>query len=239
MVTAELSTQDTVGQLVAQKPSRSRLFEKLGIDYCCGGKKTLADACAAKGLDPKTILAVLEVQDQTAEGALVDAAAMSLSALCDHIEATHHAYLRTELPRLAFLIKKVAGVHGGEDSRLVKLNDVFTALAEEMRSHMGKEEQVLFPMIRQMEGSSGRQSFHCGSVNNPIAVMEHEHDSAGAALAKMRELTDDYTPPAHACNTYRAMLDALAQLEADMHQHVHKENNILFPKASQLEASRR
>jgi regulator of cell morphogenesis and NO signaling len=239
MTATALSTQDTVGQLVAQKPSRSRFFEKLGIDYCCGGKRSLADACAAKGLDANTILAVLEVADQQSEGGLVDAASMSLTALCDHIEATHHAYLRTELPRLAFLIKKVAGVHGGEDSRLVQLDDVFTAFVEELRSHMMKEEQVLFPIIRKIELYSGPQSFHCGSVNNPIAVMEHEHDNAGAALAKMRALTDDFTPPAHACNTYRAMLDALAQLEADMHQHVHKENNILFPKASELEASRR
>lgn len=237
MSAATITTQHTVGQLVSEKPSRSRVFEKLGIDYCCGGKKTLAEACAGKGLDAATIAAVLDSDAIEPGGAgLVDAASMSMTALCDHIEATHHAYLRVELPRLAFLTTKVASRHGERDARLQEVAEVFAALHAEMDSHMMKEEQILFPLIRALDAATdGAPPSHCGSINNPIRVMEHEHDSAGGAVARMRILTDGFTPPMDACNTYRAMLDSLAQLERDLHQHVHKENNVLFPRAAARE----
>lgn len=236
MSVATISTQDTVGKLVTEKPSRSRFFEKIGIDYCCGGKKTLAEACSAKGLDANTILAVLDSADSDAPTSvpLVDAAGMSMTQLCDHIEATHHTYLRAELPRLAFLTTKVASRHGERDARLNEVAQVFAALHAEMESHMMKEEQILFPLIRALDSNDTAPS-HCGSINNPIRVMEHEHDSAGGAVARMRILTDGFTPPMEACNTYRALLDALAHLEQDLHQHVHKENNILFPRAAARE----
>jgi len=225
----------TVGELVVERPSRARLFERLGIDYCCGGKVTLAHTCAKQGLDLEQVTQELQKEQQTAAPAGVDWATAPLSQLADHIEQTHHAYLKAELPRLNMLTEKVARVHGGRHQELVNLRHIFVGLKAEMEMHMMKEERILFPMCRDMEQSSGPVSFHCGSVSNPIAVMVREHEDAGDALAQMRQLTAGYTPPADACNTYRVMLAALAELEQDMHTHVHKENNILFPRAAAME----
>ena len=236
--TSLFKTADTVGSIVAQRPALSRVYEQAGIDYCCGGKIPLEQACRKKGINPQQFLATLESAGAAVGDASVDAAAMSLTALADHIEATHHSYLKSELPRLDAMTQKVAAVHGGEDARLHQVRETFLALAAEMTSHMMKEEQILFPMVRQLESSSTATVFHCGSLANPIGVMELEHDQAGAALAKLRQLTDGFNPPDWACNTYRAMLDALAHLEGDLHQHVHKENNILFPNAIALESKR-
>jgi regulator of cell morphogenesis and NO signaling len=161
---------------------------------------------------------------------------MTLTELADHIEATHHAYLKEELPRLDSMTEKVARVHGEHEPRLAQTRQAFLALKAELEPHMMKEERILFPIIRQLEQADGPLQFHCGSVANPIRQMEHEHDQAGNALAILSESTDRYTPPDWACNTYRAMLDSLARLESDMHQHVHKENNVLFPKAIRMEA---
>lgn len=229
---------DTVGSIVAQRPALSRVFEQVGIDYCCGGKIPLDEACRKKGIDPTQLLATLAQAAAMPSETGVNAAAMTLTSLVEHIEATHHGYLKTELPRLEAMTKKVAAVHGEHDARLAQVRDTYAGLAAEMGSHMMKEEQILFPMIRQLEASATLPAFHCGSVGNPIRVMEMEHDQAGAALATMRTLTDGFTPPDWACNTYRAMLDALAHLEDDLHQHVHKENNILFPRAIALESSK-
>ncbi|MDD8050458.1 MAG: iron-sulfur cluster repair di-iron protein [Verrucomicrobiota bacterium] len=226
------TAEATVGQLVAEKPSRSRVFEKLGIDYCCGGKIPLSEACAKKNLDPGTVLAMLEateggaasVQDQ-------DPAGMTLTQLCTHIVEVHHDYLREELPRIEHLAQKVAKTHGGKWTWTVELAEVFGELQEELTQHMMKEERVLFPSICDLEaGRTPRTA--CGNhLHGPISVMEDEHDSAGRALARMSELSNHYQAPEGACNTFRALLDALAFLEKDLHQHIHKENNILFPKA--------
>ncbi|HEX6962074.1 MAG TPA: iron-sulfur cluster repair di-iron protein [Lacipirellula sp.] len=230
---------DTVGHVVARRPSLSRIFEKAGVDYCCGGKRTLAEACRQKGLDADALLAELEqAAAQPEDGALADAAAMTLTQLADHIEHTHHGYLRREFPRLDFLTHKVSSVHGHADPRLRRIHEVFLEFKAELVAHMMKEEQVLFPIIRQLDASDGLPNFHCGSIANPIRQMEREHHSAGDALEQFRALTDEFTPPEWACNTYRAMIDALAELERDMHQHVHKEDNVLFPRALALEADR-
>jgi len=231
-----LDPQTTVGQLVREHPARSRVFEQHKIDYCCGGKVPLAEACEKRGVDAEQILAELRQTDEAANP-LVDADAMGLTELADHIEQTHHAYLREELPRLDFMTRKVAAVHGDGEPRLHEIREVFVAFKEELTSHMMKEEQVLFPMIRRIERADGPVEFHCGSLANPIRMMEHEHDQAGDALAKFRDLTDDFTPPDWACNTFRAMYAAFADLEPNMHQHVHKENNVLFPKALDREAT--
>jgi regulator of cell morphogenesis and NO signaling len=163
----------------------------------------------------------------------VDAAAMSLTQLADHIEQTHHQYLKRELPRLSPLVEKIAAKHGPTNENLVQLSQVFAAFREELESHMVKEERILFPLIRQIDANAtSAGGFHCGSIDNPIRVMELEHQHAGDAMEQMRELTDGYTAPADACNTYRAVMQSLAEIETDMHQHVHKENNVLFPRAS-------
>lgn len=231
-----LNAEQTVGDLVRQKPTRARVFESLKIDYCCGGKISLNRACEKRGIAVDDVLQQIEQADKSAEETpLVDADAMSLTELADHIEQTHHAYLREELPRLDFMTEKVSRVHGDKDARLYKMREAFVALKAELEPHMMKEERILFPIVRQLEASADRPGFHCGSVANPIQQMEHEHDQAGKSLEILSETTDGYTPPEWACNTYRAMLDSLARLEADMHQHVHKENNVLFVKALAME----
>ncbi|WP_442505399.1 iron-sulfur cluster repair di-iron protein [Novipirellula sp. SH528] len=231
-----IDTQATVGELVREVPSRARVFESMKIDYCCGGKIPLADACAKKKIDPSSVVEQLQLCDaKLTDDRTVDADAMSLTDLANHIESTHHAYLKEELPRLDFMTNKVARVHGDKEPRLLQTREAFVALKAELEPHMMKEENILFPMVRQLEASSERQELHCVSIANPIHQMEHEHDLAGDALAILNESTDGYTPPEWACNTYRAMLDSLSQLERDMHQHIHKENNVLFPKAIGLE----
>ena len=228
----------TVGALVTERPARARIFESFSIDYCCGGKKPLAQAIAEKRLDEKTVLRVLDAFDDQASPAEQDLSKLTLTELSDHIEQTHHAYLKRELPRLEFLVNKVANRHGEQRPALVEVASIFAAFKAELESHMQKEEVILFPICRKLEQSTGPQEFHCGSVKNPIAVMMHEHDDAGDALKRMRELTNDYAVPADACNTYRALFDSLKELEFDMHRHVHKENSILFPRAVELEAQR-
>jgi regulator of cell morphogenesis and NO signaling len=158
-------------------------------------------------------------------------------ALPAHIEQTHHAYLKQELPRLDTLTAKVARVHGPENPNLVRLREIFVEFKAELDSHMAKEEQILFPLCRRLESARSAVASHCGSIQNPIRVMIMEHDHAGNAMEQFRELTDNYTAPEEACNTYIAMFDSLRQLEQDMHQHVHKENNILFPRAIEAEAA--
>ncbi len=230
-----LTPQHTVGEIVAGQPLLSRVFERLGIDYCCGGKRTLAAACAAKGLDAATVAVMLDAA-ATLAGArpAIDPAAMSLTALADHIEETHHAYLKEELPSLVEKADRVAAKHAWRDPRVTEVAATTRALAEEMFMHMVKEEQILFPLVRQFE-SAGSAASHCGSISNPIRVMESEHEDAGGAVARLRELTDGFTPDAEACNTHRALLAGLAHLETDLHEHVHKENNVLFPRAMALE----
>ncbi len=225
--TESFKISDTVGSLVTRRPSLSRVFEQAGIDYCCGGKKTVEEACRITGIDPNTLLATLEkfvVSSQ--EPPLVDAASLSLTALADHIEQTHHAFLHAELPRLDFMTQKVLAAHGEGDARLAKVRETFVKLAKEMSRHMRMEEETVFPLVRRLETNTAKES-----VASMIQQLESEHDEAGAALAELRTLTDGYTPPSWACNTYRAMLDLMARVESDLHQHVHKENNILFPRA--------
>jgi regulator of cell morphogenesis and NO signaling len=207
----------------------------LGIDYCCGGKKTIAEICEKKKLDPEMLFEVLEAEAEAAPDSDISPSDMSLSDLTDHIVSTHHAYLRAELPRLGKMAQRVAKVHGEKDERLGALSETFDAFTAELESHMAKEENVLFPAIRQIDGAERMPSLPFGRVANPIHCMEQEHDNAGAALERMRALTDGFTPPDWACNTYRALLDGLHDLELDMHQHVHKENNVLFPRVIERE----
>jgi len=227
------TSQSTVGEIVAAHPLLARIFEGVGIDYCCGGKRSLAAACAARGLDATTLVLTLTAAAQLPRdaGAAVDPAKMSLTELADHIEATHHAYVKSELPALLEKAERVATKHGWRDARLPEVAATVGALHDEMFSHMMKEEQILFPMVREIERGAADASAHCGTIANPIRVMEAEHENAGGAIARLRELTDGFTPKPDDCNTHRALLAGLAQFEADLHLHVHKENNVLFPRA--------
>jgi len=239
-MTTTLKLTDSVGAWVAQHPATSRVFEQHGIDYCCGGGRPLEEACWSGKADPQAILAQLH---KVAAGAPGESdpdegfAAKTLTQMCDAIESTHHAYLKRELPRLTQLVDKVVSVHGDQHEWLVYLGDSFRQLRDELTPHMFKEEQILFPAIRQIEQNDSVPVFPFGSVDNPIRMMEHEHDVAGRALKSIREASSNYTLPQGGCNTFHAMLDGLRELEADLHRHIHKENNVLFPRASQLAAT--
>jgi regulator of cell morphogenesis and NO signaling len=225
-----------IGQLVADRPARSRVFDHHGLDYCFGGKRTIEDACTRRGIDPDPVLAELEALDAEVVPQDDPIAGMSMTELADHIEETHHAYLRSELPRLTRLVDKVTAVHGETHGWLEEVRSVYAGLVAELEPHMMKEEQILFPMIRDIERPGSGRAVHCGTIENPIRVMEHEHDNAGQALERLRTLTNGFAIPEGACNSFRAMLDGLETLEADLHNHIHKENNVLFVRAAQAAA---
>ena len=230
--TAEL----TVGEIAARSPGSVRVFEKYRIDFCCGGKVPLEEACGKRGLDPATVLEEIDAATAPPAAGATDWQSADLDALMDHILTTHHAYMKRELPRLAAMLAKVVAAHGERHGDVLgPLAATFAPMKEELDGHLMKEEMVLFPLIRSLDlakktGSAAPVS-HCGSVRNPLRVMIMEHDSAGGALARMRTLTGDYTLPADACNTFRALYFGLAEMEADLHRHIHLENNILFPRA--------
>jgi regulator of cell morphogenesis and NO signaling len=235
-----LTPETPVGDLVAEDPRRARLFERLGIDYCCRGQTPLDRACRENGLDVVVVVRQLAVRANDAEcprdeHGPFDGATATMGALIDHIVTTHHAYLNRELPRLADMSRKVVDAHGNRHPELLELGDLFQSLQEELRFHMLKEEKILFPVIARLELAMEVPELACGNVGNPITVMEHEHAAAGAILTRLRALTDGYNPPADACPTYHALLRGLAELEVDLHMHIHEENNVLFPRARAAE----
>jgi regulator of cell morphogenesis and NO signaling len=233
---SDATLESPVGQVAARQPEAIRILEQHGIDYCCGGDKSLDAACHDAGIDAQEVLAQIERAEPAESEAHSDWLDASLTKLCDHIEQTHHAFLREQLPFLTQLIDKVVDAHGQHHPELRDVRLVFAALRAELEPHMMKEEQILFPAVRTLEKASHQVAFPFGSVQNPIRMMEHEHDNAGAGLRRLRELTDGFTAPDDACNAYRGLYEVLAKLEADLHEHIHKENNILFPRAAELEA---
>jgi len=226
----------TLAQAVEEFPQLAREFERRGLDYCCGGGRTLADACALIGVDQASVIAELSAVGATADPA--EWSTMAADALVDHIEATHHRYLWDEMPRVTALVDKIVSVHGTRHPELADISSCFARVCADLGPHMLKEERVLFPMIRELVSSADVPSFHCGSLRNPISVMLGEHDAVGELLAELHRLTDGYTPPADGCATYSACFAAMAELEADTHLHIHKENNVLFPLVARLEAER-
>ena len=230
-----------VSHLVTTNPARARVLERFGIDYCCHGRQTLAAACEAKSLDLSRVERDLGDCDRgPVHLPESDWTTYPLSALTQHIVERHHEYLRRELPRLKSLLERVIAAHAANHLELYDLQEVFRGLEAELTLHMMKEEHVLFPIVAQLEAAATTggsvPAFHCGSVVNPIGVMEDEHEHAGQALAQMRALTNGYTAPPDACPTFTALLAGLAELEADLHLHIHKENNVMFPRAAALEA---
>jgi len=218
-----ITSETKVGQLAAQHPLATRVFARHGIDFCCGGGEPLGAVCTSKGLETAVILAEIAKELEVADRSVERWDMAPLDALIEHIMVTYHQPLYEELPRLEAMARKVLDVHRDKDpQRLSELFTVYLEIEAELKQHMMKEEQILFPMIRQGQGP------HTGG---PVSVMEREHEMVGAALRRLRELTDDYTVPAEACNTWRALWHGLEALEKDLHQHIHLENNILFPRA--------
>jgi len=234
-------TEKTVGELALENPAATRVFEKLGIDYCCGGNQSLEQACRAANVPVDQVLDSLEMAEQTTRAAqnIHDWQGEPLADLTAHIISTHHKYTREEIARLGPLFEKVCSVHGKNHPELLDARASFAGLAQELTNHMMKEEMVLFPYIVRMEEAVIQKEPVLpppfGSVQNPISMMEHEHDSAGNALRAMRQASGDYAPPADACISYQTLYKALSEFEADLHQHIHLENNILFPRAIAME----
>lgn len=235
MTLSNFTASMRVGDIVAAKPLLAAVFETIGIDYCCRGKSTLTQACAEQGLDPKAVLILLNSLPAGEAAPTIDVGAMSLKELADHIQSTHHAYLKNDLPILVRQAERVAAKHGAHDERLRRVTDLVRELWDEMVHHMAKEESILFPWVRNLEREPNLAHESCASITYPIAQMEREHTAAGAALEELRVLTGGFTPPAGACNTHRALFAGLAFLEKDLHLHVHKENNVMFPRAIAME----
>jgi len=237
------TTEKTVRELALDSPTATRVFEKLGIDYCCGGQQSLEQACHAANLSIDQVLDSLEAAERASQPAGKDRNWQQepLADLIAHIIATHHKYVREETARLAPLFDKVCGVHGDNHPELLQMRATFRDLAQELTTHLMKEEVVLFPYIVRMEEAVIQKEPVLpppfGSVQNPVAMMMHEHDSAGDALRAMRAASGGYTAPPDACVSYQTLYKALAEFEADLHQHIHLENNILFPRAIEMERS--
>ena len=236
-----MSATQTVRELAVEHPATTRVFEKLGIDYCCGGQKSLVEACSVAKLSVEQVLETLEQAeaDRQPSEHNTDWQAVPLAGLIEHIINTHHKFTREELARLEPLLEKVCKVHGQNHPELLEIRRVFAGLSQELTLHMMKEERILFPYIVQLEQATERRQAPpvspFGTVQNPIHMMMTEHDSAGEALRQFRSLSSDYAPPADACVSYQALYRALAELEQDLHQHIHLENNILFPRAIGME----
>jgi regulator of cell morphogenesis and NO signaling len=234
-----MTTTTTLADLAATSLTAVRILEHHGLDYCCGGKQPLDEACVAKGLAPEAIMNELAAA-QASRDTERDWLTAPLGELAEHIIATHHEYLKLELPALGRRMDKVLAVHGARDPEVLpRMAEVFGALRAEMEMHMQKEEVILFPVIEQYGRAEAQGQpmppVRFGSIANPIAMMEREHASAGDALGELRQLTRDFELPAYACSTVRALHEGLQAVEADLHVHIHLENNILFPRAIALE----
>ena len=220
----------TVGEIVAERPNQSRVFQSFGIDFCCQGGKTLRAACEGKGIALETVIEQLECEPRDKAAPEFNPADLPAAELVTHIVGTHHRYLREELPRVMAMAARVAQVHGGHTPSLLEVHQVYQEMAAELADHMMKEEEVLFPAITRL----ARGEPASVPLDGPIACMLQEHDDAGSALLRLRELTNDFQPPATACNTYRALFAGLEEIEQDLHRHIHLENAVLFPTAREL-----
>ena len=234
-----ITTGTTVREVATELPQSTRLFEALKIDYCCGGNKPLSEACASAGVDVDAVMEMLSKVTQFENTETTDLRSATLPQLITHILNTHHVFTKSELERLETLTAKVIAAHGGNHPELIQLGELFKLLSDDLMPHMFKEEQILFPYILAMveanENKRTRPFAPFGTVNNPIRMMMREHDNAGEILRDVRALTSDFQTPADACISYQTLYQALENLEKDLHQHIHLENNILFPKALELE----
>jgi regulator of cell morphogenesis and NO signaling len=233
-------TPDTrVAELATGNPATIRIFQRFGIDFCCGGKRPLSEVCAEKQMTFGELRSALESAD-VPDSSAPPAADARLTELVRFIVDKYHADLRQELPRLDQMAAKVLDAHGAKHPDILPaLAATFREIREELEDHMLKEERVLFPSIEKLEALTadgrGLTASPFGSIQAPIGMMEHEHESVAQALVRLRELTAGYTPPADACNTFRGLYHGLAELEKALHEHIHLENNVLFPRAAQME----
>jgi regulator of cell morphogenesis and NO signaling len=231
----------TIGEFVAQDFRTAALFSKYGIDFCCKGNRSLEEVCDKKTISPEELLKELNVILETKNDSGIDFKSWPLDLLADYIEKTHHRYVEEKTPVLLQFLAKLCKVHGASHPELFEINELFQGCAGELTQHMKKEELILFPFIKKMVKATLTDELieqpHFGTVNNPIAMMMEEHEAEGDRFAKIATLTNNYTPPEDACNTYKVTFAMLNEFEQDLHKHIHLENNILFTKAVALEKS--
>ena len=233
-----VDTKTTIGEMVADDFRMASVFSKYGIDFCCKGNRTLDEVCEKKNIS------VAELAQKLAEASLssgqpTDYAAWPSDLLIDYIEKRHHRYIEEKSPVLIQYLNKLCKVHGDRHPELFRINELFTASAQELAAHMKKEELILFPFIKKMEKAqregTALERPHFGTVENPVAMMKDEHTTEGERFEEISSITEGYNPPADACSTYRVTFAMLADFEQDLHTHIHLENNILFPRAIAME----
>jgi len=231
--------QTKIGDVVLHMPEAMRVFERLNLDYCCGGHRTMTEVCALAGLDTTQVIAELDTLSRGSQGPSDPGpwATAPLKDLIAHIEAKHHTFTRDELHRVAPLMEKVLRVHGDHHPELAEIARLFGDLMADLIPHLEKEEQILFPYIRNLEAGGSRPDACFGSVQGPISAMQEEHEQAGEILRGLKALSSDYTPPQDACGSYRSLYMGLQALEEDLHLHIYLESHLLFPRAIALEAA--
>ncbi|MBX2966121.1 MAG: iron-sulfur cluster repair di-iron protein [Cyclobacteriaceae bacterium] len=236
-----ITSETIVGELVAKDYRTASVFKSYGIDFCCNGNRSIAEACERKNIDHSALVEKLQQAIQQNGNEATDYNSWPLDLLADYIEKKHHRYVDAKIQEIKPFLHKVVKVHGGQHPELQEVEQLFNESAGELTAHMKKEEFILFPFIRKMvqlnDGHEPLPAPHFGTVENPIAMMHHEHDVEGERFRKIAALTGSYTPPADACNTYRVTFSLLKEFEEDLHLHIHLENNILFPKAIEMEKS--
>lgn len=224
---------NTLGGIVAERPQTAAVFERLGLDYCCGGQQTLEDACRSLDLEPETVatlLATLDGDTTDGESGAHDLGDASIDDLCDHIVTAHHDPLREAMPRISELLAKVVRAHGSEDPEIVQLAELFSQTRSGLETHMHREEELLFPACREVAANQGGVS----PDDQILAELDDDHRSVGDALKQMRTLSHDYRPESAHCTTHRVLLHEMQEFERDLHVHIHEENNILFPKVREM-----
>ena len=227
-----------IGDIVAEDFRTAAIFKRHKIDFCCNGGRTIEAACTAKKIDPAVIYKAIEELPK-GNGGDIDFSSWPLDLLADYVERIHHRYVEEKTPVIQAFLDKLCKVHGGRHPELFEIKELFDASAQDLGAHLKKEELILFPFIKNMvkakqTGEPLKQP-QFGSVENPVSMMKHEHNVEGERFRKIAEITDDYTPPADACNTYRVAFAMLQEFEDDLHRHIHIEHNILFPKSIELE----
>ncbi|WP_317900029.1 iron-sulfur cluster repair di-iron protein [Aurantibacillus circumpalustris] len=236
----EITEKNVIGELVAQDYRTAEVFAKYGIDFCCKGNQTIHDVCEKKNINENALIKDLLDIEKSLENSVIDYQAWPIDLLADYIEKKHHRYVQEKTPVLQQYLSKINSVHGKMFPELKEIMDSFNESAQMLAAHMKKEELILFPYIRKMAVATADDSFapHFGTVQNPIAMMKEEHDTEGERFRKISELTNNYTPPEEACNTFRVTYALLKEFENDLHLHIHLENNILFPQAIAMEEER-
>lgn len=234
-----IQENNIIGELVAQDYRAASVFKKYGIDFCCQGNRTIEDACVAKNLDSKSVVMDLNNINQEKTTDSTDYQSWPLDLLADYIEKKHHRYVQDKTLEIQPYLDKICKVHGEHHPELIEIKDEFNASAGELAAHMKKEELILFPFIKKMAKAKQEgtkiDAAHFGTVKNPIQMMMDEHTVEGERFRLIEEISNSYTPPQDACNTYRVTFALLKEFEQDLHLHIHLENNILFPKAIEME----